>query len=815
MPEPSPRIALINESSSSGLSTVIIADSTSFPELGNRPGISDDGEVIAFYGEDSDGPGIFISYNDGSQRIKRVAGLSDGFSSFEINSRIVVNNFKTSNVEQEAITISYLASDLQGNKGLYTSRVNFFADGFFDSVGDVFDSDYTTVSNPSLVVEQGNNIPNLNGTVDDINIYDAINNKDKGELAFWVSMSSGEEAVIHAQQQQIIFLDFDPVRNFSLSAETQILFNDLDSSLTSGWFGDMANVFSRLAPDRTDLNASDIQNDIVETVQNYFTQAHLNIKVLGKVGDTIPTEGNFMHIFIGDGPGGVNTLDKGISRTLGIAPIDIFNQDRAFDRSTNRFVFAKEQLLIFVDNHFRQENGNFTNSNMEPVSLNQTSGDGKIEPEEVVRAIASTIAHEAGHALGLRHIQPDLDQFIMNATTDTNELRGVQEFSNTDQQLFVNEGFNNGDVQNSVERLAFAVGSELEPNLLPRHLPSEEVQNQESADTFIAFRISLGGNSINVSQAALGIVPFGLEESVPEFVDLGAGDLETLLNQDFNVRIGDQVFVLASTDGNGIDIFGVSQDVSGDLDEIDLSNILAISTSESIRGDLFDESEKPLSTSLDLFQITDDDPVQIGTLGVECFLTGTHILTDQGEIAVENLTIGDNVQTADGKLEPIKWIGKQTIKPNQIKNPLRGYPILIKAGALGNNLPHRDLYVSPDHSMFIDGLLINAGALVNDISILKTEPTETFTYYHIELENHSLVIAEGTAAESYLPQKENREEYDNFAEYEELYPYGSNLMLWPMDYPRISSRYSVPAYVSTKLLEIAHELFAPEMAVSA
>ena len=187
---------------------------------------------------------------------------------------------------------------------------------------------------------------------------------------------------------------------------------------------------------------------------------------------------------------------------------------------------------------------------------------------------------------------------------------------------------------------------------------------------------------------------------------------------------------------------------------------------------------------------------------IECFLTGTRILTDQGEITVENLNIGDCIQTADGKLETIKWIGRQTIKPNQVKNPLRGYPVLIKAGALGNNLPHRDLYVSPDHSMFVEGLLINAGALVNDISILKTEPTNTFTYYHIELENHTLLLAEGTAAESYLPQKEN----DNATEYEELYPNGSNLMLWPMDYPRISSRNTVPIYVSNKLREIAYQL---------
>ena len=163
----------------------------------------------------------------------------------------------------------------------------------------------------------------------------------------------------------------------------------------------------------------------------------------------------------------------------------------------------------------------------------------------------------------------------------------------------------------------------------------------------------------------------------------------------------------------------------------------------SFIGDLDDDGDSD----------TSNQQVTIGSqnvkVDIQCFLKGTRILTNKGEITVENLKINDQVQTADGKLEPIKWIGRQTIKPHQVKNPLRGYPILIKAGALGNNLPHRDLYVSPDHSMFVEGLLINAGALVNDISILKTEPTESFTYYHIELENHCLLIAEGAAAESY------------------------------------------------------------------
>ena len=212
----------------------------------------------------------------------------------------------------------------------------------------------------------------------------------------------------------------------------------------------------------------------------------------------------------------------------------------------------------------------------------------------------------------------------------------------------------------------------------------------------------------------------------------------------------------------------------------------------------------PLAQTVNLSSGEVVEDVNFGNL--ECFLTGTRILTDKGEVAVENLQIGDNVVTAEGKLEPIKWIGYQTVKPHQVKQPLRGYPILIKAGALGNNLPHRDLYVSPDHGMYFEEVLINAGALVNGTSVIKTEPKSAFTYYHVELENHVLLLAEGAQAESYLPQNEDRLAYENGAEYEELYPYGSNLMLWPMDYPRISSWVKVPRYMRKKLNLIAQQL---------
>ncbi|MEO1672144.1 MAG: Hint domain-containing protein [Cyanobacteria bacterium J06631_2] len=245
------------------------------------------------------------------------------------------------------------------------------------------------------------------------------------------------------------------------------------------------------------------------------------------------------------------------------------------------------------------------------------------------------------------------------------------------------------------------------------------------------------------------------------------------------------------------------------LDEVinGIIPVIPTNATEGLQNTSFSTTEDSVTIQIPQSEISNGGANVGAFLTTECFLAGTKILTGKGEIAVEELSIGDLVQTAEGKLEPVKWIGKQTVEPDRIKNPLRGYPILIKAGALGHGLPHRDLYTSPDHAYLVDGLLINAGALVNDVSIIKTEPTETFCYYHVELENHSLLLAEGTAAESFYPNREDRQVYDNGAEYDRLYPYGnSQLILYPLDYPRISSKNKVPGYISEKLLQIAEKL---------
>ena len=184
-----------------------------------------------------------------------------------------------------------------------------------------------------------------------------------------------------------------------------------------------------------------------------------------------------------------------------------------------------------------------------------------------------------------------------------------------------------------------------------------------------------------------------------------------------------------------------------------------------------------------------------------CFYKGTCIQTDTGSRKIESLKVGDIVTTASGKSMSIKWVGIQSVILNSGRDILKSNPVLIQKDALAKGIPSTDLRVSPNHAIYVDGLLIDAGALVIGVNIIQENPTEDFKYYHIELDSHELVIAENTWAESYLPQNENRDDFDNAAEFNLQYPNGRKIILWPLDYPRISSQAKVPEYIKDKILK--------------
>jgi T5SS/PEP-CTERM-associated repeat protein/autotransporter passenger strand-loop-strand repeat protein len=144
---------------------------------------------------------------------------------------------------------------------------------------------------------------------------------------------------------------------------------------------------------------------------------------------------------------------------------------------------------------------------------------------------------------------------------------------------------------------------------------------------------------------------------------------------------------------------------------------------------------------------------------VACFAAGTRIETAAGLVAVEDLRVGDEIRTVSERLggdgevaapcEPIVWIGSRTVNCARHPNPETVWPVRVAAGAFGENVPERDLWLSPDHAVFVSGVLVPVKLLINGGSITQVKRTAV-TYYHVELPEHAVILAEGLTVESYL-----------------------------------------------------------------
>jgi hypothetical protein len=134
---------------------------------------------------------------------------------------------------------------------------------------------------------------------------------------------------------------------------------------------------------------------------------------------------------------------------------------------------------------------------------------------------------------------------------------------------------------------------------------------------------------------------------------------------------------------------------------------------------------------------------------VACFAEGTRIATDHGDIAVEALAAGMQVRSAFGGCVAVVWLGHRRTDCRRHPRPHDVWPVRIQPGAFGSAMPARELWLSPDHAVFVDGVLIPVRYLVNGRSIAQV-PMETVTYWHVELPSHDVVLAEGLPCESYL-----------------------------------------------------------------
>lgn len=145
-----------------------------------------------------------------------------------------------------------------------------------------------------------------------------------------------------------------------------------------------------------------------------------------------------------------------------------------------------------------------------------------------------------------------------------------------------------------------------------------------------------------------------------------------------------------------------------------------------------------------------------------CFSAGTKIKTMTGEVPVEHLRCGDRVLTRDNGFQPVRWAGQRLFSGAELTYAPHLAPILIKAGALGENVPERDLLVSPQHRVLINDpsselwfgegeVLVAAKDLTMLDGVERVHPSKGVHYVHILFDHHEIVVSDGTWTESFQP----------------------------------------------------------------
>lgn len=231
--------------------------------------------------------------------------------------------------------------------------------------------------------------------------------------------------------------------------------------------------------------------------------------------------------------------------------------------------------------------------------------------------------------------------------------------------------------------------------------------------------------------------------------------------------------------GSGADTFLFSGNAGDDIiTDFRTADTIAIDLGEDYLGDVdlsaldFEQSGAHVLITLPngssiLVQNATIAAVQ-ARVQVACLLRGTAVATPDGEMPVEGLAIGDRVTTLGGEPKRIKWIGRRAYGAGFVRGNMKVVPVLIAAGALGPSSPSRDLYVSPDHAVYVDGGLVAAERLVNGGSIRRAHEIEAVEYFHIEFETPEVIFTNGAPTESYVDHG-NRRMFQNYQEFLDLY----------------------------------------------
>jgi autotransporter passenger strand-loop-strand repeat protein len=259
-----------------------------------------------------------------------------------------------------------------------------------------------------------------------------------------------------------------------------------------------------------------------------------------------------------------------------------------------------------------------------------------------------------------------------------------------------------------------------------------------------------GAQNVSISGAAIGTT---LSSGGYEYVSAGgAASFTTVSSGGFEVVSAGGLAVSTTVQvGGAIDVAYLSY-ASGGTVSVTAGDVLTV----SVGGTSYTQ-QLAGSYAGEHFQLAQDSGS--GTLltleaGAPCYRAGTRILTERGEVAVEALRVGDLVRTVLAEAAaPIIWIGRREVDCVRHPNPGKVWPVRVVAGAFGPGRPGKELFLSPDHAVYVGQVLIPIRHLINGGTIAQV-PVQRVIYYHIELPQHDVVLAEGLPAESFLDIKD-------------------------------------------------------------
>jgi hypothetical protein len=269
----------------------------------------------------------------------------------------------------------------------------------------------------------------------------------------------------------------------------------------------------------------------------------------------------------------------------------------------------------------------------------------------------------------------------------------------------------------------------------------------------------------------------------------------------------------AMTGGSGRDIFYnvTAGDVidggeggQGDFDRINLDGAVPTGGSFNIIRDV-DNRENGTINFLDA---DGNDAGRIVFTNIEkvvpCFTPGTRIATPRGEVAVEDLSKGDRVITRDNGLQTIRWIGTRTLTQQELAGASHLCPVLICKGALGNDLPERDMMVSPNHRMLVanektalyfeESEVLVAAKHLTGLPGVSIATDVAVTYIHLMFDQHEVILSDGTWSESFQPGLQSLAGVGN-AQRTELFEL----------FPELATHAGVKNYASARRSVKAHE----------